>query len=73
MGFLSMIIFQDLQSRSTMAWNEKKEEFAASVANLASAQSEMKSKNREMKKQFETSQQRVLDLSTMLQKLRKRD
>lgn len=62
-------LFQDLQSRSTMALSKSKQEFAANVSRLESTQSQLKSRNTKMKTELKVSEQRLLDLSATMTEL----
>lgn len=54
-----------------MALSKSKKEFAASTAKLEDTQSQLKSRNTEMKRELEASEQRVLGLNAMVAELSK--
>ena len=64
-------VLQDLQARSDIAFNESKKAFASDLARVESSQSELKTKNIQMKKELDVSQEQVKNLTATMKDLGK--
>ena len=63
------MVFQDLLTRSDVALNESKKNFASDLARVESTRVELRNQNTKMKKELDASQEKVRSLTDTIKDL----